>query len=77
MGGPRQGKSRLGGALAGAVGDDHPTTVPATVEYGGLVLVDTPPIGDTGYPVRPLDQIADADPGVARVLERVRARIRK
>ena len=59
VGGPRQGKSRLVGALAGAVGDDHPTTVPATVEYGGLVLVDTPPIGDTGYPDGLLDT-ADA-----------------
>ncbi|OLB81723.1 MAG: hypothetical protein AUI14_02460 [Actinobacteria bacterium 13_2_20CM_2_71_6] len=31
-------------------------------------------IGDEEFPVRPLDQIADADPAVARVLKRVRAR---
>ncbi len=34
-------------------------------------------VGDADYPVRPLDQIADADPGVARVIARVRERIRK
>jgi len=31
-------------------------------------------VGDTDVPVRPLDQIADADPAIARVLSRVRAR---
>ena len=37
-------------------------------------------VGDTEYPVRPLDQIVASDPSVARVLDRVheaRARIRK
>jgi Predicted transcriptional regulator with C-terminal CBS domains len=31
-------------------------------------------VGDTDVPVRPLDQIADADPAVARILRRVRVR---
>ncbi len=31
-------------------------------------------VGDQELPVRPLDQIADADPAVARILRRVRAR---
>jgi hypothetical protein len=31
-------------------------------------------VGDDDFPVRPLDQIAEAEPSVARVLRRVRAR---